>query len=68
MTPVYQFLFVTCKPFQPSLMIAGKAGAYPSEASFMICSPLAGRLLALLANISLGWQGLQGTNAPANYE
>jgi hypothetical protein len=25
-------MFVPGKPFQPSLMFAGKAGAYPSEA------------------------------------
>jgi len=32
-------VFVPGKPFQPSLMFAGKAGAYPSEASFR-CSTL----------------------------
>jgi hypothetical protein len=33
------FLFVPDKPFQPSLMFAGKARAYPSEAPFR-CSTL----------------------------
>jgi hypothetical protein len=32
-------LFVPGKPLQASLMFAGKAGAYPSEAPFM-CSSL----------------------------
>ncbi len=27
-------VFVSGKPFQPSLMLAGEAGAYPSEAPF----------------------------------
>jgi hypothetical protein len=30
----YNFSFVPGKPFQPSLMFAGKAGAYPSEVPF----------------------------------
>jgi len=29
-----KLVFVPCKPFQPSLMFAGKARAYPSEARF----------------------------------
>jgi hypothetical protein len=33
-------VFVPGKPFQPSLMFAGKAGAYPSETPFR-CSTLA---------------------------
>jgi hypothetical protein len=37
-------VFVPGKPFQPSLMFAGKAGGYPSEALFR-CSAI-GRLLA----------------------
>ncbi len=52
-------LFVPGKHFQPSLMFAGKAGAYPSEA-------LLGRLLALITNIRLSWKGLPGTNALRN--
>ncbi len=36
---IYKFLwyagvFVPGKPFQPSLLFAGKAGAYPSEVPF----------------------------------
>jgi len=31
-------LFVLGKPFQPILMFAGKAGAYPSEAPFRCCT------------------------------
>jgi hypothetical protein len=31
-------VFVPGKPFQPSLMFAGKAGAYPSEAPFTCCT------------------------------
>ncbi len=31
-------------------------------------APLYGRLLALPANIRLGWKSLAGTNAPTNYE
>ncbi len=34
-----KLVFVPGKPFQPGLMIAGKAGAYPSEAAFR-CSNL----------------------------
>jgi hypothetical protein len=30
----YKLVFVHGKPFQPSLMCAGDAGAYPSEAPF----------------------------------
>jgi hypothetical protein len=33
-TAVIYRLFVPSKPFQPSPMFAGKAGAYPSEAPF----------------------------------
>jgi len=32
-------VFVPGKPFQPSIMFAGKTGAYPSEAHFR-CSTL----------------------------
>ncbi len=41
-------------------MFAGKAGAYPSEAPFW--------LMVSLANITLGWEGLPGTNTLAFYE
>jgi hypothetical protein len=37
-------------------MFAGKAITYPSEA------PTLGRLLALLANVRLGWKSLPETN------
>jgi hypothetical protein len=33
-------VFVPGKPFQPSLMFAGKAGAYPSEAPFSLFCPI----------------------------
>ncbi len=36
---LYAKMLVPDKPFQPSLMFAGKAGAYPSEAPFR-CSTL----------------------------
>jgi hypothetical protein len=48
--------FVPRKPFQPSLMFGGKAGAYLSEA------PLYGILLTIFTNIRLGWKALQGKN------
>jgi hypothetical protein len=53
-------------PFQPSLMFAGKAGAYSSEAPFR-CSTL-GYPLASPTNKRLGWKGLLGTNTLAYYE
>ncbi len=59
-------MFVPGKPFQPNLMFAGKARAYPSEA--LSGAPLYGKLLALPANIRLGWKGLPGTNTQAYYE
>jgi hypothetical protein len=46
-------VFDSGKPFQPSLMFAGKAGVYPSEAP---------------ENIRPGWKGLPGTNTLAYYE
>jgi hypothetical protein len=39
------------KPFQPSLMFAGKAGSYRKHLSD---APLLGRFLALTANIRVG--------------
>jgi hypothetical protein len=48
-------VFVPDKPFQSSLMFAGKAGAYPSEATSD--ATLKGRLLALPTNNILGWKG-----------
>jgi hypothetical protein len=47
-------------------MIAGKAGAYLSEALSGV--PLLDKLLALRAIIRLGWKGLLGTNALAYCE
>jgi hypothetical protein len=50
------------KPFQPSLVFAGKARAYPSEAPFRC------KLLASPTNITLDWKGLPGTNTLAYNE
>jgi len=60
-------MFVPGKPFQSSQMFVGKARTYSSEAPFR-ASILKGWLLALTANIRLGWKSLPGTNAPAYYE
>ncbi len=50
-------VFVSGKPFQPSLIFLGKAGASPSKA------PITLRLLlALPTNIRLGWKGLPETS------
>jgi hypothetical protein len=46
-------VFVPVKPFQPSIIFAGKAGAYPSEVPF--------RLLASPTNIILHWKSLPET-------
>ncbi len=56
-------MFVPGKSFQPSLMFAGKAGAYPSEGASLL-----GRLLASPTNLRLGWKGLPRTNTLAYYE
>jgi hypothetical protein len=50
-----------CKPSQPSLMFAGKAGAYQSKESTVQV------LLNLPANIGLGWKGLPAPNTLAYY-
>jgi hypothetical protein len=55
-------VFVPSKPFQLSVMFAGKNGTYLSSA------PLLVRLLALPANITVGLKGLQGTNTLAYWE
>ncbi len=60
-------MFAPGKPFQPSLMFVGKAGAYPSE-KHLSDAPRKGRLLAFPTNITLGWKGLPGINALAYYE
>jgi hypothetical protein len=54
------------KPFKPSLMFAGKARAYPSEA--LSGAPFSGRPLALPTNIGIGWKGLPMTYILAYYE
>jgi hypothetical protein len=60
-------VFVPGKPLQPSLMFVGKAGAYPSEASFR-CSALAWDPGLTHTHIRLDWKGLPGTNILAYYE
>jgi hypothetical protein len=59
-------MFVPGRPFQPSIMFAGKAGAYASGATFRC--PLLGGLLGLPKNNKLGWKGLPETNTLAFYE
>ncbi len=54
-------MFVSGKPFQPRLLIASNAGAYPFGFSTLGHSP------ALLTNIRLGCKGLPRTNAQAYY-
>jgi hypothetical protein len=55
-------VFVPGKPFKPSLMFVGKAGAY------LRVEPLRGAsLTTLLINIRLGWKGLPGTDTLAYY-
>jgi hypothetical protein len=60
MNILHKLVFVTGKPFQPSLMFVIKAGAYSSGAPTGSCLP--GRLLALSTNIRLGWKCLPVTN------
>jgi hypothetical protein len=59
-------MFVTGKPFQPSLMFVRRVGAYPG--GHLKEALLKDRLLALPRNIRLGWKGLQLTNTLAFYE
>ncbi len=59
-------VFVPGKPFQSSLMFAGKAGV--TRVKLLSGAPLFGRLLALPANIRLGWKCLPGINTLAYYE
>jgi len=49
-----------CRPFQRGLLFESKAGAFPSGAT-----PLYAKLLALLANITLGSKHLPVTNCLA---
>ena len=60
-------MFVAGKPLQPSLMFAGKAGAYP-RVEYLKDASLYCRLLVLTADIRLGWKGLPGTNTLAYYD
>jgi hypothetical protein len=53
-------VFVHGKPFQPSLVFAGKAGAYPKGECLK-------GIQALLKNIRLGCKSLPGRKALANY-
>ncbi len=53
------------KPFQLSLIFAGKAEAYPTLTKRG--APLLERLLAQITNIRLGRKGLTGTNTHAYY-
>jgi hypothetical protein len=48
-------------------MFVGKVGAYPIEETYR-CSTVGSRLLAMLANNSLGWKGLLGTNILTYYK
>jgi hypothetical protein len=50
-------VFAPGKPFQPSHIIAGKVGAYPSEAA-----------LRCFTIDTLGWKVLPSTNYLAYYE
>ncbi len=60
-------MFVLHKPFQPSLMLVGKAGAWLIVEQLK-CTFYLGRLLAFLTNIGQGLKGLPGTNTLAYYE
>jgi hypothetical protein len=59
-------VLVTGKPIQPSLMFAGEAEAYPSEA--LSAASFKSRLQALPTNIRLDMKGLPWTNSVAYYE
>jgi hypothetical protein len=54
-------VFVSGKPFQPTLIFVSMAGAYPSV-------PLKGGLLNLLTVVTLGWKDLPVINTLAHYE
>jgi hypothetical protein len=57
---------VLSKPLRPSLMFAGKAGAYPIEASFNYST--LGYAPALTANNRLGCKGMTEINTLAYSE
>jgi hypothetical protein len=50
-------LFVTGKPFQPTLMLTSRARANPSEEPFRSSKV---RLFTVQTNIKLGWKDLPG--------
>jgi hypothetical protein len=54
-------MFVSIKPFQPSVTFLTQAGSYPRGAP-------ESRLLALHTDIRLSWKGLPGTNTLAYYD
>ncbi len=55
-------VFVPVRPFKPSVLFP--VNLEPSPFSV----PLIGRLLALFANIILGWKGLPGSNIKAHQQ
>ena len=57
-------MFATLIYFQPSLIFSGKAGAYQSGAPMKLHS---GKLLALAANILLGWKEMTVANTQAHH-
>ncbi len=59
--------FIPGKPFQPSLMFAGKARAYPMWSTFQVLHSRVGSP-PFLTNIRLGGKGLPRTKALAYYE
>ncbi len=62
-------MFVPGKPFQPSLVLAGKAGAYLSEALLRLSgTPLFGGLQDSHTNTRLGRKGSPWTNTLAYYK
>ncbi len=59
-------MFATVRHFHPSLIFAGKTGAYQSEAPYAI--PSICRLPAMTLNIRLGWKWLTVANTLAFYD
>jgi hypothetical protein len=57
---------VSTRTFQPILIFAGEAGAYPKVEHLK--GALLGQAQALPANIRIGLKGLPGTNTLAYYE
>jgi len=60
----YKLECFTGKSFQPTLMFAGMARAYPSDAPYRCCAIG----LALPTNIRPDWKGLPWANTLAYYE